>query len=98
MVRRHPVLEVCQPGVVTENAEVAVAEVRGAGRRHRPDLLPLVRGGEPHPVGDDLTRRRLAPIPGEDEVDGGEHPLLGEELDRLGAAGCPEPPAVTLGE
>ena len=91
MVRGDARLEPGDPRVVAEHLEVGVVEgfeVRVGDAAQR-DALGGV--GEPDPAVEALLDRLVAAGAGEHEHDRGQHPLVGEPLDHLGAPRLVEP-------
>ena len=74
-----------EPRVVAEHVEVGVVEGLEVRVGDAPQRDPLGGVGEPDPAVEALLDRLVAAGAGEHEHDRGQHPLVGEPLDHLGA-------------
>ena len=85
VVRGDARLEARQPRVVAEHVEVGVVEGLEVRVGDAPQRDPIRGVGEADPAVEALLDRLVATGPGEHEHDRGQHALVGETLDDLGA-------------
>ena len=80
-----PGLEAREPRVVAQHLEVGVVEGLEVRVGDAPQRDAVGRVGEPDPAVEALLDGLVAPGAREHEHDRGQHPLVGEPLDHLGA-------------
>ena len=85
----HARLQALEPFVVSEHAQVLVAERLDPALGDLADGGPFLRVGQPDAVAQDLAHGVVAGGAAEDEDDGGQHLAPPEILDHLGAQGGP---------
>ena len=83
VVGGEPGLEPGEPAPVVEHVEVVVGERGGLALDDGADLGPLAGVGEAEAGAEALLDRLVAAGPAEHEVDRGQHPLGGQQLDGL---------------
>ena len=93
VVRGDAGLEAGEPRVVAEHVEVGVGERLEVRVGDAPQRDAVGGVGEPDPAGEALLDGLVAAGAGEHEHDRGQHPLVGEPLDDLGAPRLVEPAA-----